>query len=85
MYEPLDWILSSQFPTTPDTEQLYVDVDGYKIINIYKPPPTRLQTSELPPLTPVYTMMILIYHILIGDITRVLTGIVWLHGQTPTI
>ena len=24
-----------------------VDVDGYKIINVYKPPPTQLQTSDL--------------------------------------
>ena len=25
-----------------------MDVDGYKIVNVYKPPPTRLQTLDLP-------------------------------------
>ena len=25
-----------------------MDVDGYKIVNFYKPPPTRLQTLDLP-------------------------------------
>ena len=25
-----------------------VDVDGYKIVNVYKPPPIRLQVSDLP-------------------------------------
>ena len=25
-----------------------VDVHGYKIVNVYKPPPTRLQASDLP-------------------------------------
>ena len=24
-----------------------VDVDGYKIVNVYKPPPTQLQASDL--------------------------------------
>ncbi len=27
---------------------MYVDVDGYKIAYVYKPPPTRLQASDLP-------------------------------------
>ena len=27
---------------------LYVDVNGYIIVNIYKPPPTRLQSLDLP-------------------------------------
>ena len=25
-----------------------MDVDGYKIVNVYKPPPTRLQACDLP-------------------------------------
>ena len=25
-----------------------VDFDGYRIVNVYKPPPTRLQASDLP-------------------------------------
>ena len=27
---------------------MYVDVDGYKIVNVYKSPPIRLQVSDLP-------------------------------------
>ena len=27
---------------------LCVDVDGYRIVNVHKPPPTRLQASDLP-------------------------------------
>ena len=37
-----------QSPSTSEIEWLCVDVDGYKIVNIYKPPPTRLQTLDLP-------------------------------------
>ena len=35
-------------PPTSEIEWLCVDVDGYKIVNVYKPPPTRLQTLNLP-------------------------------------
>ena len=37
-----------QSPLTSEIEWLCVDVDGYKIVNVYKPPPTRLQTLDLP-------------------------------------
>ena len=37
-----------QSPPTSEIEWLCVDVDGYKIVNIYKPPPTRLRTLDLP-------------------------------------
>ena len=37
-----------QSPPTSEIEWLCVDVDGYKIVNAYKPPPTRLQTLDLP-------------------------------------
>ena len=36
---------------TLKTEWLCVDVDGYKIVNIYKPPPTQLHVSDLPVFT----------------------------------
>ena len=36
-----------QSPATSETEWLYVDVDSYNIVNVYKPPPTRLQASHL--------------------------------------
>ena len=35
-------------PPTSEIEWLCVDVDGYKIVNVYKPPPTRLRTLDLP-------------------------------------
>ena len=51
VHERLKWTLYDQSPTTSETEWLCVDVDGYKIVNIYKPPPTRLQVSDLPVFT----------------------------------
>ena len=48
IYELLKWSLDGQSPTTSDTEWLCVDVDGYRIVSVYKPPPTRLQASDLP-------------------------------------
>ena len=35
-----------QSPPTSEIEWLCVDVDGYKIVNVYKPPPTRLRTLD---------------------------------------
>ena len=34
-------------PLTSKIEWLCVDVDGYKIVNVYKPPPTRLQILDI--------------------------------------
>ena len=47
-YNRLKWTLVDQSPTTSETEWLCVDVDGYRIVNVNKPPPTRLQASDLP-------------------------------------
>ena len=41
-------MLLDQSPLTSKIEWLCVDVDGYKIVNVYKPPPTRLRTLYLP-------------------------------------
>ena len=49
--ERLKRTLYHQSPTTSETEWLCVDVDRYKIVNIYKFPPTRLQVSDLPVFT----------------------------------
>ena len=35
-------------PRTSEIKWLCVDVDGYKIVNVYKPPPTRLRSLDLP-------------------------------------
>ena len=48
VHEQLKWTHFDQSPPTSETEWLCVDVDGYKIINVYKPPPIRLQVSDLP-------------------------------------
>ena len=48
VHERLRYTLLDQSPSTSEIEWLCVDVDGYKIVNVYKPPPTRLQTLDLP-------------------------------------
>ena len=48
VHDRLKWTLVDQSPTTSETERLCVNVDGYKIVNVYKLPPTRLQASDLP-------------------------------------
>ena len=48
VYKRLRYTLLDQSPPTSEIEWLCVDVDGYKIVNVYKPPPTRLRTLNLP-------------------------------------
>ena len=48
VHERLRYTLLDQSPLTSEIEWLCVDVDGYKIVNVYKPPPTRLRTLDLP-------------------------------------
>ena len=48
VHERLRYTLLDQSPPTSEIEWLCMDVDGYKIVNIYKPPPTRLRTLDLP-------------------------------------
>ena len=51
VHERLRYTLLNQSPPTSEIEWLCVDVDGYKIVNVYinsKPPPTRLRTLDLP-------------------------------------
>ena len=47
-HDRLKWTLVGQSPAASETEWLCVDVDGYRIVNVYKSPPTRLQASALP-------------------------------------
>ena len=47
VHERLRYTLLDQSPLTSEIEWLCVDVDGYKIVNVYKPPPTRLQSLDL--------------------------------------
>ena len=48
VHERLRYTLLDQSPPTSEIEWLCVDVDGYKIVNVYKPPTTRLRTLDLP-------------------------------------
>ena len=48
VHDWLKWTLVDQSPTTSEPECLYVDVDGYRLVNVYKPLPTPLQASNLP-------------------------------------
>ena len=48
VHERIRYTLFDQSPPTLEIEWLCVDVDGYKIVNVYKTPPTRLRTLDLP-------------------------------------
>ena len=48
VYERLRYTLLDQSPPISEIEWLCVDVDGYKMVNVYKPPPTQLQSLDLP-------------------------------------
>ena len=47
VHERLRYTLFDQSPPTSEIEWLCVDVDGYKIVNIYKSSPTRLRSLDL--------------------------------------
>ena len=70
VHERLRYTLLDQSPPTSEIEWLCVDVDGYKIVNVYKPPPTRLRTLVSQCfLTPVFTLAILTVVMLTGVVT----------------
>jgi len=48
VHERLEWTLADQSSEKSETEWLCVVVAGYKIINIYKPPPSRLTPTAIP-------------------------------------
>ena len=83
VYEPLRYTLLDQSPPTLEIEWLCVDVDGYKIVNVYKPPPTRLRSLDLPLFPPpIFTLAILTVVMLTGvTTTTVRTVSAWLAGQ----
>ena len=56
--------LLHQSLATSETEWFCVDVVGCRIVNVYKPPPTRLQASDLPVFLHTLSLLaILIVHI----------------------
>ena len=82
VHERLKWILIDQSPPTSEIEWVCVDVDNYKIVNVYKPPPTRIfQHSH------IFASM------LATSTATMLTGVMiiaiqmvnaWLAGPVPT-
>ena len=47
VHERLEWTLVDQSPDKSETEESCVDVAGYKIINVYKPPQSRLTPTAI--------------------------------------
>ena len=47
-HERLEWSLVDKTPEQSEAEWLCVDFAGYKIINIYKPPRSRLTPTAIP-------------------------------------
>ena len=48
VHQRLSWTLADQSPAESEIEWLCVDVAGYKIVNVYKPPPSRITPVHLP-------------------------------------
>ena len=48
VHERLEWSLVDQSPEQSETEWLCVDIAGCKIINVYKPPRSRLAPTTIP-------------------------------------
>jgi len=44
----LEYLLVDQSPEQSETEWVCVDVAGYKIVNVYKPPRSRLTPTTIP-------------------------------------
>ena len=87
VHERLRYTLLDQSPPTSEIEWLCVDVDGYKIVNVYKPPPTRLQTLDLPvyPHPCLYAGDFNCRHATGATTTTVRTVSAWLAGQVLTV
>jgi len=51
VHERLKWSLVDQPPDHSETEWVCVDVAGYKIVNVYKPPRSRLTPTTIPTVT----------------------------------
>ena len=83
VHEQLRYMLLDHSPLTSEIECLCVDVDGYKIVNVYKPPPRDCEPwiSQCF-LTPVFMLAILTVVMLTGVMTTtVRTVSAWLVGQ----
>ena len=59
-HEQLRYTLLDQSPLTSEIEWLCVEVDGYKIVNVYKPLPMQLQTLDLPVFPQPVSMLVIL-------------------------
>jgi len=48
VHERLEWSLVDQSPDQLETERLCIDIAGYKIVNVYKPPRSQLTPTTIP-------------------------------------
>ena len=84
VHERLEWTLVDQSPEQSQTELSYVDVAGYKIINVYKPPPSCLTPTAVPTL-PVCMLATSTANMSTGDTAKhLLTVRTRSPGQQPT-
>ena len=83
VHERLRYMLLDQSPPTSEIEWLCVDVDDYKIVNVYKPPPTRLRTLDLPvfPHPCLYVAILTVVMLTGVTMTTVQMVSAWLAGQ----
>ena len=86
VHERLKWILINQSPPRSEIEWVWVDVDNYKIINVYKPPPTRMQASDLPAFPHPSSMLATSTATMLTGamITAIQMVNAWLAGPVPT-
>ena len=63
-----------------------VDVDNYKIVNVYKPPPTRMQASDLPAFPQPASMLATSTATMLTEAMIIAIQMVnaWLAGPVPT-
>ena len=83
VHERLRYMLLDQSPPTLEIKWLCVDVDGYKIVNVYKPPPMQLQTLDLPvfPHPCLYVAILTVVMLTGVTMITVWTVSAWLAGQ----
>ena len=85
VHERLRYTLLNQSQLTSKIEWLCVDVDGYKIVNVYKPPPTRLRFLYHPvfphPCFYVGDFIITVVMLIEVTIITIRTVSAWLAGQ----
>ena len=78
----LRYTLLDQSQPTAEIECLCVDVNGYKIVNVYKPPPTRLRSLDLPVFPHHCLMLAILTVVMLTGVTIITVRMVsaWLAG-----